>query len=387
MVKDFAGPVATRRRGPPGRARRRPPAPRPRGVHGAGPNGSRSVALDDYGVRGALLSRHPAPAGRVVVSRPPLGCPLTRERRAVALGDQHGDREPDVAPGHRENTRSACAVMVSDGLTPRLALTADPSTTYGPGCPCTCCRTSRTESWGVAPIAQPPRKCAIIGTSTLGHGAARPGAGPVVYSTRRAGPGPRCAPPGSGRARLALPRGRRQPAGQQPTPAPRGDERAVPGLHDQADDRAPAPRSARTRCGTGHRVPERLRDEADRPRPAPPRPRAACRAGPSRPSRGVADILDVGFRRRVEEEVMASPRVRSAPAGAVSVVTPTRASEFVRVSRPRAGGRSGRTPSARIRCSSDWVPHAPAASTTSRHVTERTTRRRPGTPGCRCAAW
>src|SRR5690606_40682536 len=37
--------------------------------------------------------------------------------------------------GQKDIARSAWAVMVSDGFTPRLAETADPSTTWIPGCP------------------------------------------------------------------------------------------------------------------------------------------------------------------------------------------------------------------------------------------------------------
>ena len=37
--------------------------------------------------------------------------------------------------GHSDIARSACAVIVSDGLTPRLAETAEPSTTEMPGWP------------------------------------------------------------------------------------------------------------------------------------------------------------------------------------------------------------------------------------------------------------
>ena len=37
--------------------------------------------------------------------------------------------------GHSDIARSACAVIVSDGFTPRLAETAAPSTTEMPGCP------------------------------------------------------------------------------------------------------------------------------------------------------------------------------------------------------------------------------------------------------------
>jgi hypothetical protein len=91
---------------------------------------------------------------------------LTQRRSRVALRDDAGDRLRPHRRGPAEKTRSAWAVMVSDGLTPRLALTAAPSTTCRPGWPCTCCDVSSTESSGEAPMGQPPRKCAVMGTSS-----------------------------------------------------------------------------------------------------------------------------------------------------------------------------------------------------------------------------
>src|SRR5690606_40252361 len=66
--------------------------------------------------------------------------------------------------GHSAHARSASAVIVSDGFTPRFALTADPSTTCRPGWPWTRWYGSITPVDGEVPIAQPPRMCAVIGT-------------------------------------------------------------------------------------------------------------------------------------------------------------------------------------------------------------------------------
>ncbi len=65
--------------------------------------------------------------------------------------------------GQYDIARSACAVIVSDGLTPRFAETAAPSTTEMPGCPYSRWYGSTTPSSGEAPIGQPPRKCAVSG--------------------------------------------------------------------------------------------------------------------------------------------------------------------------------------------------------------------------------
>ena len=59
--------------------------------------------------------------------------------------------------------RSACAVIVSEGLTPRFAETAAPSTTEMPGWPYSRWYGSITPVSGESPMGQPPRKCAVSG--------------------------------------------------------------------------------------------------------------------------------------------------------------------------------------------------------------------------------
>src|SRR5262245_1331244 len=53
--------------------------------------------------------------------------------------------------------------MVSDGFTPRFAVTAAPSTTCSPGCPYTRWYASTTPWSGSSPMTQPPMKCAVSG--------------------------------------------------------------------------------------------------------------------------------------------------------------------------------------------------------------------------------
>ena len=62
--------------------------------------------------------------------------------------------------------RSDCAVIVSEGLTPRFAVMVDPSLMCRPGCPKTRWYPSTTPSSAVWPITQPPMKCAVNGTPT-----------------------------------------------------------------------------------------------------------------------------------------------------------------------------------------------------------------------------
>ena len=81
--------------------------------------------------------------------------------------------------------RSAWAVIVSDGLTPRFAETAAPSTTCSPGWPYTRCQGSMTPASGVAPMTAPPRMCAVTGMLN-GSVTAPPGVPPISSASSRA---------------------------------------------------------------------------------------------------------------------------------------------------------------------------------------------------------
>src|SRR5205823_606393 len=75
-------------------------------------------------------------------------------RRYGAPGSGRGSGSPLF--GHMAIARSACAVMVSAGFTPRLALTAAPSTTCSPGWPNTRWYGSMTPEAADVPITAPP---------------------------------------------------------------------------------------------------------------------------------------------------------------------------------------------------------------------------------------
>ena len=53
--------------------------------------------------------------------------------REIPFNENHVKQMHQILLGHSENARSACAVMVSDGFTPRFAEIAAPSTTDSPG--------------------------------------------------------------------------------------------------------------------------------------------------------------------------------------------------------------------------------------------------------------
>lgn len=77
-------------------------------------NGSRSAPNASFGTAGRIGS--------------------TASRRTYAAPcSGRGSRSPTF--GQYDIARSACAVIVSDGFTPRFAETAAPSTTEMPGCP------------------------------------------------------------------------------------------------------------------------------------------------------------------------------------------------------------------------------------------------------------
>jgi hypothetical protein len=75
-------------------------------------------------------------------------------------------------------------VIVSDGLTPRLAEMADPSTTCSPSWPYTRCQGSITPVPRESPIVAPPMKCAVSGRLN-GSPIEPPAVPPMIRAIRR----------------------------------------------------------------------------------------------------------------------------------------------------------------------------------------------------------
>ena len=94
-------------------------------------------------------------------ARPGAGAAPASRRRTPPRAAGAGRRSPLF--GQKAIARSACAVIVSDGLTPRLAEIAEPSTTCRPSWPYTRWYGSMTPVRGESPMAQPPMKCAVSG--------------------------------------------------------------------------------------------------------------------------------------------------------------------------------------------------------------------------------
>ncbi len=121
------------RAGQPRRADRRPAVPTPRcGTPGARTPSS-PAAWWPAGAEPARRNGGPAPQVNVIpgTAGSLAGTGVSRWYGAPSGG--RGSASPLF--GQNDIARSAWAVMVSDGLTPRLAETADPSTTCSPGCP------------------------------------------------------------------------------------------------------------------------------------------------------------------------------------------------------------------------------------------------------------
>ena len=155
-----------------------------------------------------------------------------RDRRYGSPSGGRGSASPLL--GQSDIARSAWAVMVSDGLTPRLArpprrrrrAARGGRTPGGTG------RSPRRA--GVSPIAAPPRMCAVIGMlNDLGPARRRA----CRRSPRRAAGRPRCRPGSrSGWARRG-PAPVASRAGRPGRAASGRGERVVQRLHDQRDDR------------------------------------------------------------------------------------------------------------------------------------------------------
>ena len=123
----------------PGRARSSPPAPRGRRAPARSPARGRSSPP-------VTTARRPVRSGMSAAVQPRsrvscrASCPARRGVDAGTGQELVGTASRAAAAGRRsprtgqnDIARSACAVMVSDGLAPRLAETAAPSTTCRPG--------------------------------------------------------------------------------------------------------------------------------------------------------------------------------------------------------------------------------------------------------------
>ncbi len=221
------------------------------------------------------------------------GARRDRGQPDVRLAEGRAGGRPRRASGHSEIARSACAVIVSEGLTPRLALTAAPSTTCRPGAPYTRWYGSTTPVAGESPMAQPPRMCAVIGT--LSTSPTVPPAWPPMWS----------GDPADGVVADRDPRRvGRAVAGAAGEPAGAGaahGDRVVEGLHDQRDDRALAPAPDRQAREQQQRVQQRLQQEAQRARhPAAAVDEQRREQAHRVAARAVAARLDVGVLVRVE---------------------------------------------------------------------------------------
>ena len=154
----------------------------------------------------AQRSRRSAAAGR----RRGLGDDRVRRRdrrRPRWYADPSGGRG-SASPllGQNAIARSAWAVIVSDGFTPRLAEIAEPSTTCRPGGRRPAGRRRRRPVSAESPIVQPPMKCAVSGTVERLADRCRPAVPPMIVGHPADGlVGDR--DPGRVRLAVALPRG------------------------------------------------------------------------------------------------------------------------------------------------------------------------------------
>ncbi len=283
--------------------------------------------------------------------------------------------------------RSACAVMVNDGLTPRFAETAAPSATCRVGYPCTRWYGSSTPVAAVGPMGQPPRKCAVIGM--LARSPSVPPATPPISSASSwAARWPDGIHVGFGSPWPCLLVSRRWRAGTG-TPSRRGASEVVSELSAACITSAMTVRSlhrygAKARSvASGDRRASRAKapsTDAHRRQVGAPGASAVCSSAIALeplPYRTGSTCVVSSVKK---DDVMATPRVRSRAGSTRGELAPSSASEFVRVSSPSRGETSGSRPSALIRCSSVCVPCVPAASTTW-SASQVVRRRRPGRPG------
>ena len=202
----------------------------------------------------------------------------------------------------------------------------------------------------VAPIGQPPRKCAVIGTSarspTVPPGVARH-AGPLLQARRDPPDGDMAHRDPAGVRRPVPLAGVEPPAGQPDGPSRRGTADTVIELSSDCmtrpmTDRSEARRTENDRAkpsGSRATTPGRRRQ---RPRLLPRNPRSSRRRARSR-------AAPIEFEPRPyltfstwvsasgwKEAVMATPRVRSS-AGTCAVMAPSTDSELVRVTRSEPG--------------------------------------------------
>ena len=286
-------------------------------------------------------------------------------RRSPGAG--RGSGSPRL--GHSDIARSASAVIVSDGFTPRFAGTVEPSTTWTPGWPC------RRWYGSTTPVA-----------GRLGdHRAAEEVPGDRHVDQRRArADGEAADPAGDAPGDVVArrdPRGVRRAGaragGEAPEQAPRPQrQRVVERLHHQQHDRLlrPAPRAVQGAQGPA-RAQRLARDPA--PRRAARAERAVVRRRRAvdehrreqrqqvRPA-PVAHRLDVGVRVGVDR------RGDRDPAGEVDVVA--------RGARGEDGLGVGAGELAEPRGDARQVAPAPHAGAAAAGCRAPTPRRRPGRP-------
>ena len=228
------------------RAGRRPAAPTPRCGAPGGPTNPPTSPLRRDGGRGPVIGAgDPAPALQDRDMPGTAGCDAGTGATGW-YGEPSGGRG-SVSPrsGQNDIARSACAVMVSDGLAPRLAETAAPSTTCRPGWPKTRCQPSTTPWLGVGPDGAAAEE---VRRHRRADQVGRVAAGVAVDDARPAGAPPRCRPGSRTGSGSPWPCRAGQPPAAEPPPAG-DDQRVVDRLHDQRDDRALGPAAQPQRAG------------------------------------------------------------------------------------------------------------------------------------------